>query len=1086
MRSLSSILLFVFAISKTFAQDPIFPVTNYTTKEYGRDLHPSNMAIVQDHKGIIYAANGFRLLEFDGHTWNSYPINKQAWILSIAIDKSGIIYTGSQKEFGYFAPDKSGLLKYTSISDSLSSEENDFTNVWKVHCLSEGVVFQSEENLFLYKNGKIKIIKPLTSFHTSFTVNDELYIRERGIGLMKWEDEKTVKIKGGEIFDTTGIFMMLPFGSNKNKILIGTQEKGFWLFEPKNESNPFHRFEVQNQDLLKGMKITGGSLTGDGSFAVSTMLNGVIIIDTTGTIKTNINKKNGLIDDEIKDIITDKSNNLWLALNNGISTVEISSPLSIYNETSGITGSINTFIRHKKNLYVGTTTGLFIFSPENEPKNTFKPLLNLEVPVRSLVEAEGSLIAASDNGIYIISDHKTNKISNQESYILYYSPELKLLFSGGPKGLFVFRGKESFRSVELPEKISEDIVGITEDHNKKDLHVIWIGTRYDGVIRLKFDNDTLSTERYNSVDGLPGGPVFTYQYNTGTVFGTINGLYGFVDEESVKKSLPDSLKNNKDFLRGYFSSISISGDSINDTGTSVSAISESYDKVWVCSDNKISYFDKSNNMALIKRPFLGIDVGKINFIYPENNGRCWFGTTDGLIMYDELHKKDFTSLYNTLIRKVSLPDKDSTIFNGIYFESGISGEINVLINQPEKQKSILPYSENTIRIEFVSPFFEHSDKISYSYCLEGGNSRWSPWTKTNYLEYNNLSEGNYIFRVKSLNVYGVESSEANYSFTILPPWYRSTIAYLLYILSSAVIIWLIARLYSYKLKRENIRLEGIVTERTAEIVQQKNEIENKNVMLEFQKKEIEDSIRYARRIQSAVIPHEKDCSELLPASFVFFRPLNIVSGDFYWIGKANDKIIFTAADCTGHGVPGAFMSMLGVAFLNEIVNKDNISRPDLILNCLRDKVIHALQQQGISGEARDGMDIALVCIDIKAGMLQYSGAYNSLIMIRDGVIFETDGDKMPVGFYEKMNPFSLHETATYKGDLFYMASDGFEDQFGGPDGKKFKSKRFKQMLLEISRYPIKSQKELVEKHFEEWKGEYNQIDDIVVTGFQIE
>jgi serine phosphatase RsbU (regulator of sigma subunit) len=196
-------------------------------------------------------------------------------------------------------------------------------------------------------------------------------------------------------------------------------------------------------------------------------------------------------------------------------------------------------------------------------------------------------------------------------------------------------------------------------------------------------------------------------------------------------------------------------------------------------------------------------------------------------------------------------------------------------------------------------------------------------------------------------------------------------------------------------------------------------------------------------------------------------------------------IIFAAADCTGHGVPGAFMSMLGVAFLNEIVNKDHITDPDIILNQLREKIIQALQQQGVSGEARDGMDIAIISLDKRANKLVYAGAYNPLIMIRNGEISEKAGDKMPIGIYENMRPFKRHEIAIEKGDVFYMSSDGYEDQFGGPMGKKFKSKQFKKLLLEIHKHPMEMQKEILEKSFEAWRGDLPQVDDIVVIGFTI-
>ena len=433
--------------------------------------------------------------------------------------------------------------------------------------------------------------------------------------------------------------------------------------------------------------------------------------------------------------------------------------------------------------------------------------------------------------------------------------------------------------------------------------------------------------------------------------------------------------------------MSITNDSI---GKSVSSFVESTNKVWICSDNNAGYLDKKNNLAYVSQPFRGINVGKINVIYPEENGICWLGTTDGLLRYDENIIKNYNKNYCSLIRKVTLMDNDSVLFSGTNFETD-SGFYKVVINQSANLKPVLPYRNNSIRIEFSAPFYEYPGKIFYSYQLAGNDSKWTQWTQENYQEYTNLHEGDYTFRVKARNVYGIESTPAQYNFTVLPPWYRSVLAYILYIISALVLIWLIARLYSYRLKRENIRLEGIVAERTSEVVRQKDVIENKNIVLEYQKKEIEDSIRYACRIQSAVIPSEKDCLDLLPESFVFFRPLNIVSGDFYWISRVGNKIIFTAADCTGHGVPGAIMSMLGVAFLNEIVNKDHITEPEMILNNLRNKVIQALQQHGISGEARDGMDIAIICIDEKEKKLQFAGAYNPLIMIRKGEVLVTAG-----------------------------------------------------------------------------------------------
>lgn len=1081
--TLNLIILSLVIFYNARAQQIVYPVTNYTTKDYGMDFNPTNLAIAQDQRGLIYIANGFKLLEFDGSTWNSFPINKETWILSIAIDSSGIIYTGSQNEFGFFAPDKRGELKYRSLSDSLDLKDAYFTNVWKVLSFSEGVMFQSEEKLFLYKNGKTEVYMPQTSFHTSFIVNDRFYVRERGTGLLELIDNELVSIKGGELFDTTGIFLMLPLGKKSKKILIGTQENGFWVYNPESNSDPFLKFNVEDLSLLEKSKITGGILTNDGSIAVSTRQNGVIIFDLYGRTKAIINNKQGLADNDVKQLIIDQSDNLWLALNKGISRIEISSPISVSNEKSGITGDINSIIRFRNLLYIGTTTGLFVQNNSNDSDIPFKQAFSLKVPVRSLTIVDEYLLAGTDEGLFQLYGEEVRKLGNDPSFTLLYSADLGLLLSGGNKGLTSYRFDGTFKKISSLDIEGEDILGIAGENEISGTDVqFWAGTRYNGVIRIKVTKDLrVILDGYNTSDGLPDGWVIPTTFNSKILFETGQGLYDFTNESIVRESLPDSLKNKKEFSKGYFSEFK---NNYENFGEVVSVISETKNKIWICADNRAGYLDKTDSMNWVSKPFNVIEAGKLNVFYPEDNGVCWIGTTDGLIRYDENTFKDYGKIFPGLIRRVTLLGTDSIVFMGTHYKME-KDLINITTTQNNELLPTLSYSYNSIRFDFSASFYEYPDNTSFSFRLEGNDSKWSQWTKETFREYTNLHEGNYTFRVKAKNIYGTESLTAQYSFIVLPPWYRSFFAYVSYVILAFMLLWLFVRLYTYRLKRENIRLEGIVTERTAEVVKQKDEIVSKNIVLEYQKKEIEDSIRYARRIQSAVIPSEKVCRDLLPESFVVFKPLNIVSGDFYWISRVGSKTIFTAADCTGHGVPGAFMSMLGVAFLNEIVNKDNITSPEMILNHLREKVIQALQQQGIPGEARDGMDIAIVVIDSQNNRLEYAGAYNPLIMIRNGEVTETTGDKMPIGIYENMHPFSNNEITIEEGDVFYMSSDGFEDQFGGPDGKKFKSKKLKQLLLEIHKYPMEMQKEILEKTFEEWKGDLPQVDDVVLVGLAI-
>ncbi len=290
------------------------------------------------------------------------------------------------------------------------------------------------------------------------------------------------------------------------------------------------------------------------------------------------------------------------------------------------------------------------------------------------------------------------------------------------------------------------------------------------------------------------------------------------------------------------------------------------------------------------------------------------------------------------------------------------------------------------------------------------------------------------------------------------------------------------------LDEQNIMLEKQVKERTYEIEEQKEELSEKN-------KEITDSINYAKRLQNALIPPVDVFKSILPDSFVLFKPKDIVSGDFYWIAELNTTlknnkntslVVFSAADCTGHGVPGAFMSIIGLKIFNQSIKNPEVNSPAEALDFLSKEVYETVNKHRV-GETviRDGMDLALCSIDFKELKLTFSGAKNPVYIVRNKELMELKADKQPIGSNQNPEPFSNTEFKLKRGDMIYASTDGFPDQFGGPKGKKFKYKQFKELLTSIAENPVDEQREKLDTAFVKWKGNLEQIDDVCVIGIRI-
>jgi serine phosphatase RsbU (regulator of sigma subunit) len=296
---------------------------------------------------------------------------------------------------------------------------------------------------------------------------------------------------------------------------------------------------------------------------------------------------------------------------------------------------------------------------------------------------------------------------------------------------------------------------------------------------------------------------------------------------------------------------------------------------------------------------------------------------------------------------------------------------------------------------------------------------------------------------------------------------------------------------AYNHYEENLKLLQRALELSSiELNQAKNRISATLSELNEKNEDLLSSIHYARLIQEAILPSEDRFRSVLPESFVFHAPRDIVSGDFYWLQEYEDKILVAAVDCTGHGVPGAFMSIIGNNALNAAVREEGLTTPSLILDSLNRGVSSTLRSQSNSSESagiKDGMDIALVSIDYKNKKVEYAGAYNPLYVIRDGKLLETKGDKFPIGLAQDddVRLFTNHSFDLKEGDCVYIFSDGYPDQFGGPQGKKFKYDNFRSLLFKIHELSPRKQLKMVQQGFADWKGDLPQLDDVLLIGLRL-
>ncbi|NVK49554.1 MAG: hypothetical protein HWE09_07275, partial [Cyclobacteriaceae bacterium] len=774
-----------------------FPaISNFSPKEY--DAFRQNWAIAQDDRGIMYFGNTDGLLEYDGNSWQLYTIPNKSAILGIAFGEDKKLYVGAQADLGYFLPDPFGQMKFTSLLDYIPESSRDFSNVTEIHVNQGKVFFNSEKYLLIWdiEKREFQIIPSENGFHILFKVNENIYVREWGVGLKIWENNKLTLVQGGELFANERIYSLLPFIAEPESLLLVTRTMGIFKYV----DSTFIPFETEVQQFIKENLIyLPGTVLQDGNMLLNTLNGGSILIDQEGNEVARYNHEIGIINNTVYFSYQDKAGGIWLATENGISRIDYASPISYFDSRSGITTYSHDIIRHEGTIYAGTANGIFTLDPST---SIFHQLNNFNKQSWTFLEVEDDLLIGSADGLFKIKSGNLipikRTIENEflVNELIQSSVNPSRIFVGVNSGIWsmVKNGPNWVEEGQILE-VFDQPTSLQEDENGN----LWMGTFSNGLFKVSFPNidgdspliQDAVIENYDDKNGLQDGIVYAKKLNGKMYFGTTDSIYQY--DESENRFLIDTTDN----LVATFYELKANQDRVPLT-------EDLLGRVWLGNKKTIAIGEvkEETNWEWTTFPFRRISDEAIYSIYAEKNGLTWFASGEGFIRYDFGKKNSSPQEFTTLIRAVSNGNDSIIALGG---------------NQEYSQIPELKFKNNALKFRFAATSYERKNANQFSTFLEGFDDSWSPWSVETQKTYTNLSPGEYTFQVKGTNLLGYESPIASYSFIILPPWYRTWWAYLIYAFLLGNIIVAIVQIRAYYLKKENRILEEKVQHRTKQL-----------------------------------------------------------------------------------------------------------------------------------------------------------------------------------------------------------------------------------------------------------------------------
>ncbi|MEM6722287.1 MAG: triple tyrosine motif-containing protein [Bacteroidota bacterium] len=805
-------------------------MTHYNPKDI--KIHRQNWSIIQDDRGIIYVGNSNGLLTFDGTTWKHYyPPNKTA-IRALGKDTDGRIYYGAQGDFGYLANDQAGNLLFVSLLSNLPDTKQQIKDVWSIQMIKNQIFIQTLNTIVSFQSkeiagNKVNIIVQFETKNSSGEINglssieDNAYFWVLGKGLMQNKNKVPVLIPDGQQFHDKEVIEVVPFSDDK-KLLIATLSNGLFI----HDGSLVKKYKVSNRlkKLFIKNRILDIERLSDGTIALSTSKSGLIIMNKQGQVVQTIDESVGLPSNNVLSSFVDRQGSLWLATARGISRIETPSPIQRFFIEPDVEVSINDFEVHKDKLFMATKLGVYQMLTDSLPYR-FKKLANVTDNAFSIESTNDGLMAAFPYlGVIEFDENKFNTVVGKQLPVKVkasrFDPNIVYIGSGGNKYGFaiLYKLEKGWKPLYVFPKVKDQIREIQEEAPG----VIWLGTRNNGYLRLEIpelQTGTLNSTAIENIDTLyvnqqrytkkGGTTVFRsrlYHINNKIEFATTLGLRK-IDSVNQQLALDDRLHSI-----------------LADTTKTVYIIREALDKsLWV-------YTNATKNNIVKLRPegskYLWQELPELNrtigttitdiFASTESSELLFIGTPNGFITFNSNVERPINTSYNALIREVLIED-DSLVYNGDW-----------LHRKRNRSPDTYNFSQKAISFSYAATSYDLPEKTAYQYALQGYDDTWSTWTTKNKKEYTNLPGGDYIFKVKAKNIYGIESEVGTFSFSIKPPWYLSIMAYIAYTIALMLSFLLLLR----------IRLNQVRKKQRVEMTQLENKYLKKEI--EYKKKDLSD------------------------------------------------------------------------------------------------------------------------------------------------------------------------------------------------------------------------------------------------------